>query len=132
MTKKQIDKVFVRFQGETFQVPPMVSAKKVGGKKLYELARKGISIERQPQKIMISSMDISKVDLPHIYFTLLCSKGTYVRTLCEEIGELLGCGAHMNGLRRLGVGEYNVNEAIEVENIKRFETAEILSRIIKI
>lgn len=131
-SKKQIDEAFEQFQGETQQVPPMVSAKKVGGKKLYELARKGISIERQPQKIIISSLHISKIDLPHIYFTLLCSKGTYVRTLCEEIGEVLGCGAYMNGLRRLGVGDYIVTEAIKVENIKQCKAAQILSRLIKI
>ena len=131
-SQKQIDEVFVRFLGDTLQVPPMVSAKKVGGKKLYVLARKGISIERQPQKIRISRLNISKIDLPHIYFTLRCSKGTYVRTLCEDIGEMLGCGAHMNGLRRLGVGDYNVEEAIEVETIKQCEAAEILNRLIKI
>ncbi len=131
-SKKQIDEVFARFSGDILQVPPMVSAKKVGGKKLYQLARKGISIERQPQKIRISQINISKVDLPHIYFSLRCSKGTYVRTLCEDIGEVFGCGAHMNGLRRTSVGGYSVKEAIEVENIKRCEIAEILNRLIKI
>ena len=131
-SKTQIDKAFEGFLGNTLQVPPMVSAKKVGGKKLYVLARKGLSIERKPQLIRISRMNISKIDLPHICFTLLCSKGTYVRTLCEDIGEVLGCGAHMNGLRRLGVGDYSVEEAIEVENIKQCEAAEILNRLIKI
>lgn len=129
---KQIEEAFIRFQGETQQVPPMVSAKKVGGKKLYVLARKGISIERQPQKIKILRLNISKIKLPHIYFKLSCSKGTYVRTLCEDIGEALGCGAHMNGLRRLGIGNYSVEDAIKVGDIEKIERAEIKSRIIKI
>ncbi len=131
-SRKQIAEAFEWFLGETFQVPPMVSAKKVGGKKLYVLARKGISVERRPQKIKILRLDILKIDLPHIYFSLRCSKGTYVRTLCEDIGEVLGCGAHMNGLRRTSLGDYNVKEAIDVENIKKSAPAEILERFIRI
>ena len=130
--KKQIDEAFERFKGETLQVPPMLSAKKVGGKKLYELARKGISIKRKPSKINIYKIDITRIELPDIHFNIRCSKGTYVRTLCEDIGDMLGCGAHMNGLRRLGVGDYSVKETIEVENIKQCETVEILKRLIKI
>ncbi len=131
-SNEKIKQVIERFKGETQQVPPMMSAKKIGGKKLYALARKGISIERKPQLIKITGIDIKSIDLPDIYFSILCSKGTYVRTLCEDIGEVLGCGAHMNGLRRLGVGGYKVDNAIKVEEIKECAIADINSRIIKI
>ncbi|MCK4994414.1 MAG: tRNA pseudouridine(55) synthase TruB [Candidatus Omnitrophica bacterium] len=131
-SKEQIKEAFDGFLGVSKQIPPMVSAKKVGGKKLYALARKGISIKREPQSIKITSIDISKIELPHVYFTIRCSKGTYVRTICEDIGVILGCASHMNGLRRLGVGEYNVDDAIKVEDIKECAAADINSRIIKI
>lgn len=129
---KRIKDAFDRFLGCTQQVPPMMSAKKVGGKKLYSLARKGISIKRQPQPIKIISIDIISIDLPHVNFRMLCSKGTYVRTLCEDIGEALGCGAYMNGLRRLSVGDYNAADAIKVKDIKEKDVSLILDRIIKI
>ncbi len=78
------------FKSQTEQIPPMVSAKKINGQKLYVLARKGIEIKRRPQKITIFEIKISKVDLPNIYFRVSCSKGTYIRTLCDYIGERLG------------------------------------------
>lgn len=132
LTQQQISAAFEKFLGPSQQVPPMVSAKKIGGKKLYTLARKGISIERLPQQIEISSLNISLIDLPHIYFTVRCSKGTYVRTLCEDIGEVLGCGGHMNGLRRLAIGDYKVEDAIEVTEIKQCEESVIKNKLIQI
>src|SRR3989304_6257703 len=92
ITRKQIEEAFKNFVGEIDQVPPMVSAVKVGGVKLYQLARKGIEIERQPRKIRIDCLKLEDVSLPHVKFYLECSKGTYVRQLADDVGKMLGCG----------------------------------------
>lgn len=102
----RIEQVLAEFVGEVSQLPPMYSALKHQGKRLYELAREGIEVEREPRKVTIQSLDINKIDLPELDVSVHCSKGTYVRTLAEDIGEALGCGAHVAGLRRTGVGPY--------------------------
>ncbi|MFH1062643.1 MAG: tRNA pseudouridine(55) synthase TruB [Candidatus Omnitrophota bacterium] len=127
-----IQQVFDCFKGKTIQIPPMVSAKKINGKKLYALARKGITVERKPVELNISELKILAVDLPNVDFQIKCSKGTYVRTLCEDIGDKLGCGGHMNGLRRLTVGKYDVKNAISVDKINQATVNEIAQAIIKI
>ncbi len=120
------------FKSQTEQIPPMVSAKKINGQKLYVLARKGIEIKRRPQKITIFEIKISKVDLPNIYFGVSCSKGTYIRTLCDDIGERLGCGAHMSELRRTSCGQYKIEDAIAVRGILELAREKVEERIIPI
>lgn len=109
------------FQGEYAQIPPMYSALKVHGQKLYDLARQGREVERQARPVTIHRIDIREVNLPCIRFTVACSKGTYIRTLCHDIGEKLGCGGAMESLKRTRVGSFTENEALtlaEVETLR--------------
>ncbi|MCE1189088.1 MAG: tRNA pseudouridine(55) synthase TruB [Ignavibacteria bacterium] len=101
--------------GDILQVPPMYSACNHKGKKLYELARKGKTIERAPRPIKVYSFDITTIELPDIHFRVHCSKGTYIRVLAHDIGELLHCGGHLTGLRRTAIGEYRVEDAFTPE-----------------
>ena len=117
ITRKQIEEAFKNFVGEIDQVPPMVSAVKVGGVKLYQLARKGIEIERQPRKIRIDCLKLEDVSLPHVKFYLECSKGTYVRQLADDVGKMLGCGACISQIERTRVGNFCIEGAVRVEEI---------------
>ena len=103
----------------------MVSAVKVGGKKLYELARKGIEIEREPRDIEISSIDITRCANPEYDFTVKCSKGTYIRTLCHDIGQRLGVGGTLSALRRTQSGRFTLEHALTIEKIKQMEQQDI-------
>ncbi len=109
VSDEQIEQVVRRFIGPIEQVPPMYSALKHQGQPLYKLARKGIDIERRARTITIYSLDWSRVDIDHIEMTVHCSKGTYIRSLVEDIGEVLGCFAHVEVLRRLQVGSFAGN-----------------------
>ena len=102
------------FIGDIEQIPPMYSALKVNGKKLYELAREGKTVERRPRRITIHSIDIKDVDMPRITMRISCSKGTYIRTLCNDIGERLGCGGTMESLVRTRSGEYRIEDAVRL------------------
>ena len=106
------------FVGEIEQIPPMYSAIKVGGKKLYEIARAGETIERKPRKVTIHSIDIVKIDLPECVMRVTCSKGTYIRTLCDDIGRELGCGGCMKHLVRTRVGQFRVEDALKLSEIE--------------
>ena len=106
------------FKGEIMQTPPMYSAIKINGKKLYELAREGKEIERKQRKITIYNIEVTKfIDKEHFEITVLCSKGTYIRALCNDIGEKLGCGAHMSYLLRTRTGNFYIDDAIKLEDI---------------
>lgn len=107
-----------RFIGDIEQIPPMYSAIKIGGKKLYELARRGESVERAPRKITVSAIDIAGRDGDDYILNISCSKGTYVRTLCSDIGEALGCGACMSCLRRTRAGVFSVDDAHSLADIE--------------
>lgn len=107
-----------RFIGDVEQIPPMYSAIKLGGKKLYELARRGESVERAPRKITVSAIDIAGRDGDDYILNISCSKGTYVRTLCSDIGEALGCGACMSSLRRTRAGVFSVDDAHSLADIE--------------
>ncbi len=106
ISAEQIREVLPKFLGEIEQLPPMYSALKHQGKRLYELARQGVEVEREPRKVTIHALELGEIDLPEFELSVHCSKGTYVRTLAEDIGEALGCGAHVTALRRTGVGPY--------------------------
>lgn len=119
-----------RFIGDIEQIPPMYSAIKIGGKKLYELARRGESVERAPRKITVSDIDIAGRDGDDYILNISCSKGTYVRTLCSDIGEALGCGACMSSLRRTRAGAFSVDEAHSLADIEAAAREGRLSDII--
>ena len=115
---KNIDDILSCFQGSIMQVPPMFSAKKVNGKKLYELARRGVSIKREPVSIVIKEIKRLSKDGPLVKIYVKCSKGTYIRQLAHDIGEKIGCGAHLVGLERIGIGDFSVRDALSAEEIK--------------
>lgn len=117
ITCDALEAAFAQFQGELEQVPPMYSAVKIKGKKLYELARKGIVVEREARPIVIHALKILRVDLPEVEFHLECSKGTYVRQLAEDIGEVLGCGACISQIERTKVGPFMLDESVALEEI---------------
>ncbi|MCH9625672.1 MAG: tRNA pseudouridine synthase B [Chlamydiales bacterium] len=108
----RIDQVVSYFQGEIEQIPPMFSAKKIQGKKLYELARKGEVIERAPAKVCLKT-EILSYTYPHLTVRIACSKGTYIRSVASEIGERLGCGAHLSQLKRTRSGNFSLEECID-------------------
>ncbi len=110
--EEEIRDVMAGFLGEIEQVTPMVSARRVNGKRLYKLARKGIEVERKPKKIVIKEMEVSGIDVPFVSFRTVCSKGTYIRQLADDIGERLGCGAHLTELRRLRSGSFSLERAV--------------------
>jgi len=109
------------FKGEYFQIPPMYSALKVNGKKLYQYAREGITIEREKRKIYIYDIKIIEFLPPDKFeIEVNCSKGTYIRTLCEDIGNILNCGAYMYSLVRTNVGNFSLNDSIKIEDFKKY------------
>lgn len=110
-----LDAAIARFRGEIVQVPPMHSALKRDGKPLYEYARAGQVVEREGRAVTIRALDVLDCTLPDVTFRVVCSKGTYVRTLAEDIGELLGCGAHLVALRRTGVGALTLAHAVTLD-----------------
>ena len=109
--ENDLKSVLSEFQGEIQQLPPMYSAIKVGGKKLYELARKGETVERKPRTVNISKLELAGTENGDFILDICCSKGTYVRTLCNDIGEKLGCGACMSSLRRIKAGNFSISDA---------------------
>ncbi len=124
LSPADIEKVLPRFRGNILQVPPMYSALKVNGKKLYELARKGQEVERQPRPITVFELTNLGFDGTRLSLRVRCSKGTYIRTLCQDIGEALGCGGCMEALRRVRAGEYGIEDAVPLETLLASETPE--------
>ena len=112
ITLEKVEAVLERFRGEILQVPPMYSALKVNGQKLCDLARKGREVERQPWPITIHQLTLLEIGETTLRLRVRCSKGTYIRTLCKDIGEALGCGGCMAELRRVTAGEYTIDEAV--------------------
>lgn len=111
-TLEQVEKALEQFQGEILQTPPMFSAKKVKGKKLYELARKGMTIERQPVPVTVSTTFIL-YQYPFIEIRVSCSKGTYIRSIAHDLGKLLGCGAHLSKLQRTRSGSFHLADCLD-------------------
>ena len=130
LNEDQIRAAFEKFRGDFYQLPPMVSAKKHGGVPLYKLARQGKTVEREPRLVHVYRYSIDRIALPEIDFSVLCSKGFYVRTYVHDIGEALGCGAHLKSLRRTKSGRFDVANAIGVDEIKNTSREEVLERML--
>ena len=118
-SKEQLEEVLEKFRGPILQIPPMYSALKVNGKKLYEYARAGIEIERKPRPIEIYQLEMGQIEGSFVKLTISCSKGTYIRTLCHDIGKELGCGACMESLVRTRVGRFPISEALTLSQIEQ-------------
>ena len=130
VTEDTVREVIASFIGEQKQIPPMYSALKVDGKKLYELAREGKTVERKARDITIENIEILEVSLPRVRMTVTCSKGTYIRTLCNDIGEKLGCGGAMASLIRRKTAGFTLEEAKTLDEIEALvKTGEITSVI---
>ena len=121
---------FAKYAGDFYQIPPMVSAIKQGGVPLYKLAREGKVVEREPRLVHVYRHTISRIESPEIDFSVVCSKGFYVRTYAHDIGETLGCGAHLKELRRVKSGRFSVNGAITVDELRDTDPVDILGRIL--
>lgn len=118
LTEEAVAEAVVSFQGEYDQIPPMYSALKVNGKKLYELARSGQVVERRPRRVKIHDIRLLEVSLPRVRMSVTCSKGTYIRTLCDDIGGKLGCGGCMEELTRTRAGRFTVKDSRTLEEIR--------------
>lgn len=118
VNEEEVRDAVMSFLGEYDQIPPMYSALKVNGKKLYELARQGVEIERKPRRVEIHHIKIEEINLPRVTFSVGCSKGTYIRTLCVDIGDRLGCGALMETLQRTRVGNFHIEQALKLSQIE--------------
>ncbi len=132
LSADDIEEALARFRGDIQQIPPMVSAVKHQGTPLYKLARKGKTVEREPRLIHIYDLRVLGLELPRITFRVACTKGTYVRTICSDVGDLLGCGAHLHELRRTRSGKFDVSEAHQLQTVLTLTREELKSLIIPI
>ncbi len=132
ISAEELQKRMAEFIGDQYQTPPMFSAKKVNGVPLYKMARKGEEVERQPRFIRVSKFELLNFESPRADFLLHCSKGTYVRTICNDLGAKIGCGAHMCALRRTESNKFNVKDAITIAQLDAMPLSEIKSRLIPV
>ena len=130
VTEEQVKEAVLSFTGEYMQVPPMYSALKVNGKKLCDLARNGIEVERKPRPIQIYEIEIEDIELPRVTMRVHCSKGTYIRTLCHDIGLKLGCGGCMESLKRTRVADFSIEQALTLGEIEKKRDAGELEQIL--
>src|ERR1700704_4592040 len=121
---------FEKYAGDFYQMPPMVSAIKQGGVPFYKRARQGKTVEREPRLVHVYRYSIDRIASPEIDFSVVCSKGFYVRTYAHDIGDTLGCGAHLKNLRRVKSGRFHVDQAISVAQIKEVPNEDILKRML--
>ena len=131
-TEEEVKAAIKTFLGDQYQIPPMYSAIKIDGVPLYKSARKGIEVEREPRFIRVMSWELTRFALPHLDFRLRCTKGTYVRTLAHDLGNKLGCGAHLSALRRTATDKFNVTQALTIEQIQALTLPEIEKRLIPV
>jgi tRNA pseudouridine55 synthase len=130
LTEEKVKEYMQEFIGDQYQTPPMFSAKKMDGVPLYKLARKGKTVEREPRFIHVSSFKLDKWESPDIEFTLACSKGTYVRTVANDLGQNIGCGAYLKELRRTDIERFRIEDSIELESFEDLSIEEIKSWLI--
>lgn len=128
--EENLKELLKAFEGDQYQTPPMYSAKKVNGVPLYKLARKGKEIAREPRPIKILKLELKSLQLPFLKVYIHCSKGTYVRTLAHDIGQKIGCGAHLTELRRVASSHFRVCDAISLNHLENMELTEIKNRLI--
>ncbi len=132
LTPEQIEAAFARYDGDFYQMPPMVSAIKKDGVALYKLARQGKTVEREPRFVHVFAHEVNAVRLPEIDFRVVCTKGFYVRTYAHDIGMDLGCGAHLKELRRTKSGRFNLDRAITIDEISVGPAAGIREKILSL
>ena len=127
VTQERIEEEGEAFRGEFLQSPPPYSAKKVGGRKFYEMARKGETVPSVPKKVRVPRLEFGKLSEGRLPFSISCSSGTYIRSIASELGEKLGCGAHLEALRRTRIGEFSVSDAATLDRFEAFSPAERLA-----
>lgn len=130
LTEERVREAVLSFQGSYNQIPPMYSALKVDGKKLYELARAGKEVERSPRTVRIQEIEILEMELPTVRMRVVCSKGTYIRTLCHDIGARLGCGGAMESLTRSRVGIFRIEEALTLAELEKLRDEGTIASVI--
>jgi tRNA pseudouridine55 synthase len=131
LKKEDIEKALEGFKGQIEQVPPMFSAIKFKGQRLYKLARQGVRIQRSMRKVNITALCLEKFEPPHIWLSVTCNKGTYIRTLCEDVASSLGCLGHMSYLRRTRSGGFSINQAVSIERLKEIQTEDLKSLVLQ-
>jgi tRNA pseudouridine55 synthase len=119
ITEEMINSVTKNFIGEIFQVPPIHSAIKIGGTRVYELARQGKEVKLEPRRITIKEFEITKIEMPMVHFKVVCSTGTYIRSLAYDFGEVIGCGAYLSSLCRTRIGEFRIADAMSLETFEK-------------
>lgn len=128
VTRAQVEEALQHFRGEIMQIPPMYSAIKVDGRKLYDLARKGVEVERKPRAITVFELTLLSMEGCHVRLRVHCSKGTYIRTLCKDIGAALGCGGCMAELRRISAGQYTLADSVPLQILLESGNPEVYLR----
>jgi tRNA pseudouridine55 synthase len=128
-SREQIEAAFAKFKGDFYQMPPMVSAIKKDGVPLYKLARQGKTVEREPRFVHVYAQELLDVRLPEIDFRVVCSKGFYVRTYAYDIGQELGCGAHLKALRRTKSGKFSVENSVSADVLKHGPLEAVLGKV---
>lgn len=131
-SNEEIEAAFNKFQGDFYQTPPMVSAIKKDGVPLYKLARQGKEVKRDPRFVHVYTHRIDGIELPKVDFTVKCTKGFYVRTYAHDIGQELGCGAHLSRLRRTRSGRFDLEKAVTFEELKHGDRSEIVKKMLSL
>lgn len=129
ITLSDVQKVCKRFEGTIPQIPPMYSAKKISGQRLYKIARRGQVVERKPSMVTIHSLEVYNFKPPFFSIKVICKKGTYIRALARDIGEELGCKAHLHSLIRTRVGDYHINDAMTLDDFKNIMKDESIKTV---
>jgi tRNA pseudouridine55 synthase len=132
LTAAQVKEAMLAFLGDQYQTPPMFSAVKIGGVPLYKKARQGEEVEREPRFIRVSAFELLAFDSPKLTFRLACSKGTYVRAIAHDLGQKLGCGAHLSALRRTASGKFTLAQCTPLAEIEALPLPEIEKRLIPV
>jgi len=132
LTEAQVREVMKTFLGDQYQTPPMHSAIKIGGVPLYKMARKGEEVEREPRFIRVMAFELLSFNSPKLTFRLHCTKGTYVRTIAHDLGQKLGCGAHLSALRRTASGKFELGQGLTLDQIEALSLPEIEKRLIPV
>ena len=132
LTEAELRAAMAGFLGDQYQMPPMYSAIKIDGVPLYKNARKGVEIEREPRFIRVMNFELTRFDLPRFDFKLRCTKGTYVRTIAHDLGQKLGCGAHLAALRRTQTDKFDISGALTLDQIEALTLPEIEKRLIPV